>query len=139
MRIKFLASVVAVGLAASGVTLAQTEPGEATQDGSMVVPGSGPLAGATAEEVIGRDVVDINGASVGEVDDLLMGTDGQITHVMVDAGGFLGLGSRTVALELAALTAQEGEDGDLVTSLTREQVEELPAYEERDGQWLPAD
>jgi hypothetical protein len=54
---------------------------------------------------------------------------------MVYVGGFLGICERTVAMDASSFTVQEGEDGDLVTSMTKEQIEALPAYEKVDGAW----
>jgi sporulation protein YlmC with PRC-barrel domain len=101
------------------------------------MPDTGMLAGMTADEIIGRNVVDIAGDDVGSVGDLLLGADGQITHVMVDVGGFLGLGARTVALEVGSLTAEQGDGGDFVVGLTREQIEALPEYERQNDTWVP--
>jgi hypothetical protein len=137
MRKGLLAGIAALALAVPGLALAQTTAPAPDQTETMTAPTSGPLAEATAEDVIDRNVVDVTGESVGTISDVMTGPDGQITHVLVDAGGFLGIGAKTVALEASALTAQEGDGGDLVTSMTRDQIEALPEYEERDGQWLP--
>jgi sporulation protein YlmC with PRC-barrel domain len=137
MRKSLLAGIAALALIVPGLALAQTTTPAPDQGDTMTAPTTGPLSGATAEEMIGRNVVDITGETVGSISDLMLGPDGQVTHVIVDVGGFLGIGAKTVALDAAALTAEEGDGGDLVTSMTRDQIEALPEYEQRDGQWLP--
>lgn len=133
-----LATAAVVALLAPGLTKADTAmPAADTRAATTIMPDTGMLAGMTADEIIGRNVVDIAGDNVGSVGDLLLGADGQITHVMVDVGGFLGLGARTVALEVGSLTAEQGDGGDFVVALTREQIEALPEYERQNDTWVP--
>ncbi len=128
-----VAALLAPALARADTATPATEATAAT----TVMPDTGMLAGMTAEEIIGRNVVDIAGDNVGSVGDLMLGPDGQISHVMVDVGGFLGIGTRTVALEVGSLTAEQGDGGDFVVALTREQIEALPQYERRNDRWVP--
>jgi hypothetical protein len=85
------------------------------------------------EDIAGRDIVDITGADVGSISDVVVDSQGSPTLLMVDVGGFLGLGTRTVALDPATITLEQ--EGDLLTSLTRDQIELLPAYEQGSGGW----
>lgn len=68
--------------------------------------------------------------SVGEVADLLFDESGAMKAVLVDVGGFLGVGEKRVAVDLSALSVTKGEDGDLTisTALTQEQLEAAPIY-----------
>lgn len=133
-----LAAAAVVALLAPGLAQADTAtPAADTEAATTIMPDTGMLAGMTADEIIGRNVVDIAGDNVGSVGDLLLGPDGQITHVMVDVGGFLGIGTRTVALEVGSLTAEQGDGGDFVVALTRDQIEALPEYERQDDTWVP--
>lgn len=92
-----------------------------------------PVADTTPDKLVDRDIVDITGANVGSVDDVVLNSHGDTSLLMVDIGGFLGMGSRTVALDTSTITAEQG--GDLVTTLTRQQIEALPAYEHTGGNW----
>lgn len=90
----------------------------------------------SADSLVGRNIVDTNNASVGEVNDLLMGSDGNIQNVLVDVGGFLGIGARTVSIGLDDLKVREGdENGPLVVSMTKEQMKELPEYKKDNNMW----
>ena len=110
-------------------------PADATVEGNAAMPGMG-VADMTAEELVGRDVIDPEGNTVGEVADLMLDSSQKITHVLIGVGGFLGIGERTVAVELDELSVDgTGDDGDLVTRMTKEQLEALPAYEKVDGAW----
>lgn len=55
---------------------------------------------------------------------------GQAVQVIVDVGGFLGIGSKSVALDAAQLNFMRDEDGTVhaVSSLTKEQVKQLPEH-----------
>ena len=55
---------------------------------------------------------------------------GTATQVIVDVGGFLGIGSKSVALDANQLNFMRDEDGDVhaVTSWTKEQVKDLPEH-----------
>lgn len=103
-----------------------TEPGSFT----------GTIAGDySADDLMERDIVGSDGEEIGEISDLLIGSDGSIQNVLVDVGGFLGIGTRTVALDLNQVQMGTGDDGDLMVSMTKEQIEALPEVEENDGNW----
>ena len=103
-----------------------------TEPGSF----SGTIAGNySADDLMDRDIVDGEGTSVGKVSDLLIDSDGSIKNVLVDVGGFLGIGTRTVALDLNQIQMAQGDGEDLVVNMTREQVEQLPAVEQNDSGW----
>ena len=55
---------------------------------------------------------------------------GPATKVVVDAGGFLGIGSKQVALTASQLSFMRDESGVVhaVTSWTKEQVKDLPEH-----------
>ena len=97
---------------------------------------SGTIAGNhSADDLIGQEIVDGEGTKVGDVSDLLIGSDGSIQNVLVDVGGFLGIGTRTVALDLSQVQMAQGDGEDLVVNMTKEQVEALPAVEQNDQGW----
>jgi hypothetical protein len=57
---------------------------------------------------------------------------GQVSHVVIDIGGFLGIGGHTIAVPIQALRIFADEDENLRIFLpwTEEQLRDLPAYEE---------
>lgn len=71
--------------------------------------------------------------SVGEVNDILMSRTGQVDGVLVDVGGFLGIGERTVAVDMSALRLVTDSDtaGDyfLVFRSNRQALEAAPEYD----------
>ena len=55
---------------------------------------------------------------------------GSAAQVIVDVGGFLGIGAKPVALQVSQLEFMRDEDGDVhaTTSLTKDQVKALPEH-----------
>lgn len=85
-----------------------------------------------ADRLIGMDVHGANDEDVGEVGDVLIGGDGQVQAVIIDVGGFLGLGEKPVAVSLENLMIARAEgafDWSVIkTSLTAEQLESHQAF-----------
>jgi len=52
--------------------------------------------GYRATKVIGANVVNETGASIGKIDDVLISADGKAPYAVLSVGGFLGVGSRLV-------------------------------------------
>jgi sporulation protein YlmC with PRC-barrel domain len=86
----------------------------------------------TAENVIGSTVYGANEENVGEVGDLVLSQDGKIDAVILDVGGFLGIGEKEVAIGMDNLEFMLDENGNryLYTPFTQEQLEAQPAYDE---------
>jgi hypothetical protein len=58
-----------------------------------------PVAVATgfrASKVIGSNVVNETGTSIGKIDDVIISSDGKAPYAVLSVGGFLGVGSRLV-------------------------------------------
>lgn len=55
---------------------------------------------------------------------------GAATQVVIDVGGFLGIGAKPVAVPVSDLDFMRDEDGDVhaVTSWTKEQLKEMPEH-----------
>lgn len=102
---------------------------------SNQAPEGAVLAGMTAEDVIGMPVVDANGEEVGEIADLLITNDGTIDRAIVDVGGFLGLATKPVALDVTSLTVAEG-DGEIVSDVNVETLESMPEWQQDDAGWF---
>jgi len=78
--------------------------------------------------------------SVGKVTDLLIDETGKIAGVVVDVGGFLGVGAKPVGLSWAGLEEMQSE-GELMlrTGLTRQELEDAPAFKTADERQLESD
>jgi sporulation protein YlmC with PRC-barrel domain len=84
-----------------------------------------------ASEIIGQNVYTSNNEDIGEVNNLLVGQDGNIQGVIIGVGGFLGLGEKDVVLPMSALTMKdesEERDAHIMVEVTREQLEAAPSF-----------
>lgn len=78
--------------------------------------------------------------NIGEVKDVVMSADGKAQSILLDIGGFLGLGEHTVAVNLnkIALVADSDDAGDyfVVVNATKEQLEAAPEFDtSKVGNW----
>jgi sporulation protein YlmC with PRC-barrel domain len=82
----------------------------------------------------GTDVLGADGKKVGDVGDVLFDKDGKILAYVVSVGGFLGIGSKNVALEPGAFEVVAGdksknESDKLRLSMTQEQIKQAANFE----------
>lgn len=77
-----------------------------------------------ASSFIGTDVVSPEGEAVGEVSDIIMSADGNVQGVVLGVGGFLGIGEKSVAIELSKFDVkQDAETGALTFTLNAKAAE----------------
>ncbi len=87
----------------------------------------------TSENLTGATVYDSQDASIGEVSDLVLTEAGQVSQMIVDVGGFLGIGEKPVALEMSQVQVLQADGGGelrVYVPMTREQLEALPSAAE---------
>ena len=85
----------------------------------------------TVDDLTGKRIYGVDGEDVGEIADLVLGSDGQtIERAVLDIGGFLGLGERRIAVPLDELQFTRNADGDMRVFIqaTQEQLENQPEY-----------
>lgn len=105
----------------------------APADGTMALPEGYTAVGRetlTAELLTGADVRDPEDKSIAEVSDLVLTAEGQVTDVVLDVGGFLGIGAKSVAIPMDRLTVAQAEGGAvrIWVNMTKEELEALPAH-----------
>jgi sporulation protein YlmC with PRC-barrel domain len=89
--------------------------------GSLTVPADvlNSAKVMSANDYIGKTVYDTNNANIGEVNDLIMSTDGKIAAVILGVGGFLGIGEKNVAVPVASIKMMDDDaDGTVTTDTT---------------------
>lgn len=85
----------------------------------------------TAEMLQGATVYDANKEEVGEIEKLVIGDNGQIDRVVIDVGGFLGVGERPVAFQMDELQFLREDDGDdvvVIVDAKKSDLEAKPTY-----------
>jgi len=98
---------------------------------------AGGMVYATETEMktlIGQDIRNATGDTVGEVESVYVDKNGKISSVIVGVGGFLGVGEREVAINWSDITVSN--DGKTVTTpLTKDQLKAMPAYNYKQATW----
>lgn len=69
-----------------------------------------------ASDLIGTKVVGSNNESIGDINDVIMGRNGQIMAAVVGVGGFLGIGEKDVAVPFNALEFQSAQQAQAANS-----------------------
>lgn len=80
------------------------------------------------DALVGRDITNIRGDTIGEIESVIVGEDGKVAAVIVGVGGFLGMGERDVAIAWSELQFRGNSDG-IQTNLTKNDLEGMPQYE----------
>ncbi|WP_018389085.1 PRC-barrel domain-containing protein [Ancylobacter sp. FA202] len=80
-------------------------------------------------DLTGTEVVTSSDEKLGSISDVLVERDGSIVAVVIDVGGFLGLGAKPVAVSFDSLTATPTDDGEkVVVTLTKEELNAAPEF-----------
>jgi hypothetical protein len=111
--------------------------------GTVTAPASTPSAPPAAPEVtilnnrevegvLGREVRSATNENMGRIVDVLVDRSGQVRAAIIDFGGFLGVGSRKIAVDWNALHfPPPGQPGAYIKlELTHDQVAAAPEYQE---------
>lgn len=85
------------------------------------------------EGILGKGVRNVAGEDMGRIIDIILDRDGRPRAAIIDFGGFLGVGSRKIAVDWRALRFnQEGKAARPVLQLSRNQVRVSPEYKPGD-------
>jgi len=85
----------------------------------------------SANDLINTTVYDPNNRNIGEVNDVVLTKDGKIDAVVLDVGGFLGIGEKSVALAFDTLEFRRDANNKLYVyaKFTQQQLEQAPKYD----------
>ena len=85
------------------------------------------------DEVIGKDVVNINDEEVGTITDLVMDQDQKLVGIVLSVGGFLGIADKWVAIPVDQIDFPTDEEpARLRVAVTEEQLQNAPDFMTRD-------
>jgi len=88
----------------------------------------------TKERLVGARVYGSNDEDVGEVDQVITNDSGKITEVVLDIGGFLGLGEHSIAVnmdEVNVVRKQDDSDVRVYIDGTEETLKAQPEYKKQ--------
>jgi hypothetical protein len=85
--------------------------------------------GATLGPILGRDVKSPKGENLGRVVDVLTDAQGHVRVAIIDFGGFLGVGTRRIAVDWPLLRFDlSASDKPLILSVDRQKLQSAPEY-----------
>jgi hypothetical protein len=137
-----VAAIALIALAAAmPVSVAEDNPASAQTDqpdsGSPASPPEAPPAVPILEShelqgILGKEVRSATGEYMGRIVDVLVDRTGQVHAAVIDFGGFLGVGSRKIAVDWDALHFPRPGDkaGQVTLEFTRDQVKAGPEYQD---------
>ena len=112
--------------------------------GDAISPGAGQTRGDPAvkatetampvsknnqlESVLGRAVRTRVEEDVGRIIDLLADRHGRVQAAVIELGGFLGIGTRKIAVEWSALRFESDGKQPVIVEMTRDQLRVAPEY-----------
>jgi len=136
-------AVTLVALSATAYSTAQEKPSgrppiEQPLDSSVKTPG-GLMKEPTVtifdhrevQGILGKEVRSAADENMGRIVDVIVDRTGHVRAAIIDFGGFLGVGSRKIAVAWNALRFPSNEDQErIVLELTRDQVRAAPEYKQ---------
>jgi sporulation protein YlmC with PRC-barrel domain len=86
----------------------------------------------TEQDLMDTTVYGANDENIGEISDVVLNKDGKVDAVVIDVGGFLGMGEKKVAIAFDKLQFMADKDGKkyVYTPFTKEQLDKATAYDE---------
>src|SRR5688572_13811740 len=126
-----LAAFLTAGAAAAYAQPQQaaSPPASATVDGKMT-----PSATADTRKLIGRNIKNAEGDTIGEIKSIYVNKDGKVDSVMVSVGGFLSVGDREVRIAWSDLRITD--NGEKVTvNMTKDELKAKPEYRYKNDSW----
>jgi hypothetical protein len=134
VRLPFVSvGAIIAGALFLGVAAAQTPTSPPTNQAT----GDAALNGASLDyfprdhlfRILGKEVLSAKGEDMGRIVDVLFDEKGEPHAAVIDFGGFLGMGTRKIAISWSALRFDLGEKKNVIAlDLGREQLKAAPEY-----------
>jgi sporulation protein YlmC with PRC-barrel domain len=87
------------------------------------------IASIEASDLLDRDVINLQGQGLGEIEDVLIDLDsGQVPYAILGSGGFLGLGEELLPVPLSELSLDPFRQV-MILNITEEALENAPRFE----------
>ena len=104
-------------------------PASSTVDSTMA-----PSATADTRKLIGRNIKNADGETIGEIKSIYINKDGKVDSVMVSVGGFLGVGDREVRIAWSDLRITDNGEKVMV-NMTKDELKAKPEYRYKNESW----
>jgi len=133
LRHALLAAVIAGIATTASAQTPPTTPGHPPAARTATKDMPAPNA-ADARKLIGRNVKNPAGDTIGEIKSVYITPEGKVDSVMVGVGGFLGVGEREVRLNWRDLQVMDNGE-KVVVNMTKDQLKAMAPYKYKDEAW----
>jgi sporulation protein YlmC with PRC-barrel domain len=146
MKTSYLAGMGVAALVLAGPVIAQETTAEKSNAATTVSPSiaaEAPNSAATgsyataqsandwrSSKIIGLNVYNSKNEKIGDINDLIIGSNGVITHAVVGVGGFLGMGEKNVAVPFTSVKMSRDKNGKptAMVDTTKEALQAAPTF-----------
>jgi sporulation protein YlmC with PRC-barrel domain len=84
--------------------------------------------GWRVSKLVGADIRNDKGDKIGKVDDIIVTPSGELSIAVVDVGGFLGIGSRRVAIPMRQLQITRDPSKIVLPGASKDALKTLPEF-----------
>ncbi|MEY6432899.1 PRC-barrel domain-containing protein [Thioalkalicoccus limnaeus] len=129
LALALLVPAFAFGL--GSVSAAETDRSSKSDTAFETYQSGKPADAFYADDVIGSNLKSrVGDKDIGSINDLIMDKDGRVVAAIVDVGGFLGMGQKSVALDWQSVEATVDEDGNHVfhVNATEDTLKNTPEH-----------
>jgi sporulation protein YlmC with PRC-barrel domain len=138
MRRTAVVLALAAGLLSTGAIAQSQAPAGSADRAPVAQQHNGDIAivrvdvarvalGQRASKLVGAAIVNNKDERIGTIDDLVVSTDDRVTYAVISVGGFLGVGSKLVAVPFHALRTVK-EERLMLPGATKETLKDLPEF-----------
>ena len=124
MNRKFIS--MATGLALAAGSVAPAFAADLTPQPVSAVNVTQLADGYRTSKLVGATVKNAANDTVGKIDDLIVSRNDKVLYAVVSVGGFLGIGSKLVAVPYTSL--QVGKDNLVMPNASKDQLKALPEF-----------
>lgn len=84
-----------------------------------------------ASELVGKSVKNLQGEDIGQIEELVIGSNGEVGYAVLSFGGFLGMGDKLFAVPWASLAQQPNREY-LTLDIQPKNLEKAPGFNKND-------
>lgn len=125
-RLAVVALAVAGALGSAVPAAAQVAGGTTTVDTRVTESTRLAVGWSVKKTLMGKTIYNVAGEKIGKVDDLIISPDGNVSYVIVGAGGFIGIGRHDVAIPIAQIQEQSGRI--VMPGATKDMIKGMPQF-----------
>lgn len=138
-NIAFALAIAGAAVAGSGALAQQAPSGSPERAPTAQPPAAGDTVtimrvdvarvalGHRASKLVGATVVNNNDERIGMIDDLVVNPEDRVAYAIVSVGGFLGIGSKLVAVPFQSFQMVK-DDRLMLPGATKEALKDLPEF-----------